>query len=77
LIVRKTLAEDHDPLGGNFIFANVFAVAATAHLDNHKDLAELALDGHIPQPDNVIGEKRNRVGTEWEFGKRLIYLNRA
>ena len=54
-----------------------FAMVATAHLDNDHDLAELAVDAYVPKPDNVIGEKGNRIGTEREFCERLVHLNRA
>ena len=46
------------------IFADVFAVIAAAHFDHDHHLAKLAIDLHVTQPDNVIGEKRNRVVAE-------------
>ena len=61
----------------DFIFANILGMIAAPHLDHHHYLAKLAIDGYIPQPDDVIGEKRNRVRAEREFRKRLIHLNGA
>jgi hypothetical protein len=29
------------------------------HLNHHHDLAKLAIDGYVPQPDDVVGEERN------------------
>ena len=77
LKVREAVTDDDHTLGGDFIFADVLAVIATAHLDNDHDLAKLAVNAYVPKPDNVIGEKRNGVGTEREFGERLVHLNRA
>ena len=77
LILREPVTHDDHSLGGDFIFANILAMVATAHLDNHHDLAKLAVDAYVPKADNVIGEKGNRVGTEREFGERLVHLNRA
>jgi hypothetical protein len=77
LKVREAVTDDDHTLGGDFIFADVLAVIATAHLDNDHDLAKLAVDAYVPKPDNVIGEKGNRVGTEREFCERLVHLNRA
>ena len=77
LIVREAGTHDDDTLGGDFIFADILAMVATAHLDNDHDLAKLAVDAYVPKPDNVIGEKGNRVGTEREFCERLVHLNRA
>ena len=77
LIIREAVAHDDHTLGGDFIFADVLAMVATAHLDHDQDLSKLAVDVYVPKPDNVIGEKGNRVGTEREFGERLVHLNRA
>src|ERR1017187_1468005 len=77
LIIRETGIEDDQTRGGDFIFADIVAMFATAHLDDDQDLAKLAVDTHVPKPDNVIGEKGNRVRTEGEFGERFIHLNRA
>src|ERR1700677_1236641 len=77
LIIRKTVTHDDHTLGGDFIFTDIFAVVATAHLDDNHDLAKLAVDTYVPKPDNVIGEKGDRVGTEREFRERLIHLNGA
>ena len=62
LIIREAFTDDDHTLGGDFIFADVLAMVAAAHLDDDHDLAKLAVDLYIPKPDNVIGEKRNRVG---------------
>src|ERR1035438_3670927 len=72
LIIREAVTHDDHTLGGDFIFADIFAMVATAHLDNDHDLAKLAVDTYVPKPDNVIGKKGNRVGTEREFGERLV-----
>lgn len=77
LIIPKAVAHDDHALGGNFIFPDVLAMVATAHLDNDHDLAKLPVDTYVPKPDNVIGEKGNRVGTEREFRERFVYFNRA
>ena len=77
MIIREAFADDDHALGGDFIFADIFAMVATAHFDNDHDLAQLAVDAYVPKPDNVIGEKGNRVGTEREFRERLVHLNRA
>jgi hypothetical protein len=75
LIIREAVTQDSHTLGGDFIFSDSLAVVATAHLDDDHDLAKLAVDAYVPKPDNVIGEKGNRVSTEWEFCERLIHLN--
>src|ERR1019366_4287719 len=77
LIIRQAIGADDEPVGGDFIFADIVAMFAAAHLDNDQDLAKLAADTHVPKPDDVIGEKGNRVGTEGEFRERLIHLHRA
>lgn len=77
LIVRESVAHDDHALRGDFIFADILAMVATAHLDNDHDLAKLAVDAYVPKPNNVIGEKGNRVRTEREFCERLDHLNRA
>lgn len=77
LILREAVTHDDHTLGGDFIFADIFAMVATAHLNNHHDLAKLAFDAYVSKPDDVIGEKRNRVGTERKFCERLVHLNRA
>src|SRR6202167_3122485 len=77
LIVREAGTHDDHALGGDFIFADILAMVTTSHLDNDHDLAKLAVDAYVPKPDNVIGEKGNRIGTEREFRERLIHLNRA
>jgi hypothetical protein len=57
LIIREAVTHDDHTLGDDFIFADVLAVVATAHLDEDQDLAKLAVDAYAPNPDNVIGEK--------------------
>src|SRR5665811_2355783 len=52
LIIREALADEDHALGGDFIFADILAMVATAHLDNHHDLAKLAVDAYVPKPDN-------------------------
>src|ERR1700686_445265 len=63
-IVGAPRMDNDHALVGNDIFAYVLAVIAAAHLDDDHHLAELAVDFHVTQPDNVIGEKRNCVGAE-------------
>jgi hypothetical protein len=77
LILREPVTHDDHSLGGDFIFADILAMVTTSHLDNDHNLAKLAVNAYVPKPDNVIGEKGNRVGTEREFGERLVHLNRA
>ena len=57
LIVCQALAENHHAVGRDFILANILGVISTAHLDDHQDLAKLAIDGYIPEPDDVVGEE--------------------
>ncbi len=52
------------PSAGDLIFADVVAVIAAPHLDDDHDLAKLALDLHVTKPDDIVGEKRDGVGTE-------------
>ena len=75
LIIREAVTQDDHTLGGDFIFADIFAVVATPHLDNDHDLAKLAVDAYVSKADNVIGEKGNRIGTERELCEGLIHLN--
>ena len=77
LIIREAVTDDDHALGGDFVFADILAMVATTHLDNDHDLAKLAVDAYVPKPDNVIGEKGNRVGAEGELCERLVHLNRA
>ena len=74
LIVRKALAENHHALGCDFVLANILGMVPAAHLDHDHDFAKLAIDGDVAQPDDVVGEERNRVGTERKFLERLINL---
>jgi len=77
LIIREAVTDDDHTLGGDFIFTYILGMVATTHLDNDHDLAKLAVDAYVPKPDNVIGEKGDRVSTEREFCERLVHLNRA
>ena len=77
LEVCEALAEDNHALVRDFILANILGMISTPHLDHHHNLAKLAIDGYVSQPDDVVGEERNLVGTEREFGKRLTHFNRA
>jgi hypothetical protein len=64
LIIYEDLTQDDYTLRGDFIFADILAMVAPAHLDNDHDLAQLTVDAYVPKPDNVIGKKGNRVGAE-------------
>jgi hypothetical protein len=44
LIIGEAVTHDDHTLGGDFIFADILAMVATAHLDNDHDLAKLAVD---------------------------------
>src|ERR1035437_4996085 len=77
LIVSQAFAEDNYALVRDLILANILGMIPAPHLDHHHDLAKLAIDGHVPQPDNVIGEERNGVGAERKFSERLIHFKRA
>src|SRR5471032_3397399 len=69
---------DHDhALAGNDIFADVFAVIATTHFDDDHDLSKLAVNFDIAQPDDVIGEERDRIVAEGKSGKRILHFYRA
>ena len=57
LIIRQAILVDDHTLGGDFIFADIVAMVATAHFYNDHDLAKLPVDGHVPKPDNVISKK--------------------
>ena len=59
LIVCEALAENQHALVRDLILANILGVITASHLDDHHDLAKLAIDGYVPQPDYVIGEERN------------------
>ena len=59
LIFSETFAENHHALGRDLILANILGMISTPHLDYHHDLAKLAIDGYVPQPDDVISEERN------------------
>src|ERR1035438_304260 len=59
LIVSEAFAEDHHTLVRDFILANILGMIPTPHLDNHHDLAKLAIDGYVSQPDDVVGKERN------------------
>ena len=59
LIFCEALAQNHHAFGRDFIFANILGMIAAPHLDHHHDLAQLAINRYVPQPDDVIGEERN------------------
>jgi hypothetical protein len=59
LIVCEAFAEDNHALGRDFILANILGMIPTPHLDHHHDLAKLAIDGYVSQPDDVVSEERN------------------
>ena len=77
LIIGEAVTHDDHALGCDFIFADILAMVATAHLDNNHDLAKLAVDAYVPKSDNVSGKKGNREGTQRELRERLIHLYRA
>ena len=59
LIVCEAFAENHDALFCDFILPNILGMISASHLDYDHDLAELAIDGDVAQPDDVIGEERD------------------
>lgn len=59
LIVCESVAEDHHAFRSDFILANILGMIPAAHLDHRHDLAQLAIDGYVPEPNDVIGEERN------------------
>jgi hypothetical protein len=59
LKVCEAIAKDNHPLGCDFILANILGMIPATHLDHHHDHAKLAIDGYVPQPDDVIGEEGN------------------
>src|SRR6185295_3889873 len=63
-VVRAPRVDDYDAFARDDIFTDVLAVITAAHFDDHDHLPKLAIDFHVAKPDNVIGEKRNRVVTE-------------
>ena len=44
-------------LGRDFIFPNIIAVLAAAHLDDSNHFAKLPFNVCIAKPDNVVGKK--------------------
>src|ERR1700680_4973960 len=77
LVVCEAFAENNYALGRDFILANILGMIPAPHLNNHHNFAKLAFDGYVSQPDDVIGEERNRLGAERKFSEALIHLNRA
>jgi hypothetical protein len=61
--------DDNHALVRDDIFADVLAVIAAAHFDDDHHLPKLAIDLDITKPDNVIGQKRNRVVAKLQRGK--------
>jgi hypothetical protein len=59
LKVCEAFAEDNHSLVRDFIFANILGVISAPHLDHHHNLAKLAINGYVSQPDDVIGEEGN------------------
>src|ERR1700679_2349325 len=59
LKVSEAFAEDNHARGRDFILANILGMIPAAHFDHHHNLAKLAIDGYVSQPDDVIGKKRN------------------
>jgi hypothetical protein len=57
LIFGEALAQDNHAIRRDFIFTNIFGMISTPHFDHHHDLAKLAIDGHIPQPEDVIAKE--------------------
>ena len=57
LILCESFAEDHYSLGSDFVLANILGVISAAHLDHHHDLAKLAIDGYVPQSEDVIAKE--------------------
>jgi hypothetical protein len=47
LIVCEPLAEDNHALVRYFVFANILGMIPAPHLDDHHDLAKLAIDGYV------------------------------
>jgi hypothetical protein len=47
LIIREPVTRDDHALRGDFIFADILAMVTTSHLDNHHDLAKLAVDAYV------------------------------
>src|SRR5947209_1505878 len=76
LITAEALADD-DSVGCDFVFPNVFAVIATAHLHDQQNLAKCSLDLHVSEPDNVVGEKRDIKGAERRIRERFFQLQGA
>src|ERR1700690_382117 len=54
LITCQALVQKHNTFRRDFILANILGMVAAAHLDNYHNLAKLAFDGYVPQPDDVI-----------------------
>src|SRR5438874_9801004 len=77
VVIRAPRVDDDHAFARDHIFADVFAVIAAAHFGDEKHLPQLAIDFHITHPDNVIGQKRNRVMTKRQRGKCILYFDRA
>src|ERR1039457_6020444 len=54
LVVRGSRADDHHALVRDDIFADVLAVIPAAHFDHDHHLAQLAVNLHITQADDII-----------------------
>jgi hypothetical protein len=62
LIVYEAFAKNHHALGRDLILANILGISSP-HLDHHHDLAKLAIDGYVPQPDASSAHKSRRYGS--------------
>src|SRR6266446_1327369 len=69
VIFRAAGQDYNEPIFGDDVFADILAVIAATHLHDHNDFAKLAVHLDITEPDNVIGEKRNRIVTKGELNK--------
>src|SRR5471032_339476 len=76
-VVRRPRPDDDHALVGDDVFADVLAVIAAAHLDDDHDFAKLAVDLDIAQPDDVIGQERDRIVAEGKSGERVFDFDRA
>ena len=54
LIIREAVTHGDHTLGGDFIFADILAMVATAHLDNDHDLAKLAVAQKVFDTADIV-----------------------
>src|ERR1700688_5044938 len=76
-VVRTPRVDNHYALVGNDVFADVLAVIAAEQLYDDHQLAKLATDFHVTQPDDVIGKKRNRIVAELKRRKIVLDFDGA